>query len=423
MLTRSLGLLAATVLALGVQAATFRVDAAKQRYPWNGKVDIDYTVAYAAGEAELDPQANRLEAVATDLAANPAQTVRLAAFGTLPLPLSAGAHRVTWDAWKDGVTSVSDKIKVELVLVQTPTAPKFLVVDLTSGTRSPRLSVTFLDAEPAGGFNTDEYKTDKLVLRLVMPGGFMMGSPVDEPGRVAGTENQHPVLLTKPYYLGLFELTRGQAARIAGQLGQHAEHNGQGEAMPFAQVQAKWLRGGSAKDTAEPSELSILGLLRTKTGLAFDLPTEAQWEYAARAGTTTPYSDGVACASVADYGARMADLGRTSANWDDPRGVFYYPADDSRATRACPVGCYAPNAWGFHDMHGNVWELTRDSYISVLAGLGLARDPVCTTGSDQVAKGGGYSSAPDRCRSAARTNVSTTIDYNYLGCRLALTLD
>lgn len=409
--------------ALGAQAATFRVDAVKQRYPWNGKVDIDYTVTYAADEADLDPLANRLEAVATDLAATPAQSVRLTAFSAQPLPLSAGTHRVTWDARKDGVTSVSDKVKLELALVRIPTAPKYLVVDLASGCTSARLPVTFLDEEPAGGFNTDEYKTEKLVLRLVAPGGFMMGSPATEPGRVAGVEDAHAVLLTKPYYLGLFELTRGQAFRIAGHLGVYIDHYAQGETLPLAQASARTLRGGSAKDMATPAAASIVGQLRAKTGFAFDLPTEAQWEYACRAGTTTPYSDGADCTSLADCTVRMADLGRSKANIDDPRGVFYFPAGDTRAARACPVGCYAPNAWGFHDMHGNVWELTRDCYEPGLAARGLFLDPVCTTGWGQAAKGGGFSSVPDRCRSAARTDISLTGEFNYLGCRLALTLD
>ena len=408
--------------ALPAWAATFTVDSMRQHYPWNGLVDVDYTVTYGQGESALDPQVNRLEAMASDLTASPVQAVRMASFDVLPLPLAAGTHRVTWNAKADGLASLSDNVKVELVLVQVPSAPKYMVLDLSSGCLSARYPVTYLDAPPAGGFNTLEYKTEKMVFRLVPPGSFVMGAPESEPGRQGVNEKQHPVTLTKPFYLGLFEVTHGQLSRISGQLENTNEHNAQNEAQPASSLKPNIMRGGSAKTTAVPKSGTILDVLRTKTGLAFDLPTEAQWEYACRAGTTTPFNDGVPCADVASLTTRMANLGRTNANVDDPRGVFTSPAGYSRA-RGAVVGSYAPNAWGFYDMHGNECECVRDAYDTSLASKGLVVDPVSTTGSKICGKGGAFSVAPARARSAARSNWSADTQYADLGYRFALTLD
>ena len=91
--------LMATVLAaltLPALAVTFTVDSVKQRYPWNGLVDLDYTVTYGPDEAELDPKTNRLEVVVRDMGTDPAQTVLLTGFDTFPLPLAAGTHHVVW---------------------------------------------------------------------------------------------------------------------------------------------------------------------------------------------------------------------------------------------------------------------------------------------------------------------------------------
>ena len=414
--------LMATVLAaltLPALAVTFTVDSVKQRYPWNGLVDLDYTVTYGPDEAELDPKTNRLEVVVRDMGTDPAQTVLLTGFDTFPLPLAAGTHHVVWNAQKDGVTAVSDDIQVQFALIKTPSAPKYMVIDLSAGWSAARYPVTYLDAEPAGGFNTDEYKTDKIAFRLVYPGHFVMGAPATEPGCEAARERPHPVLLTKPFYLAIFELTLGQFRRLTGQ--QPSGHYSMDERQPLNNVPMEKLRG---KNVAAPAEFSPLAVLRAKTRLAIDLPTEAQWEYACRAGTTTPFNDGVACAALADLDVRMSALGRFSKNVDDPRGMFTTLVGNY-AAQAGVVGGYPPNPWGFYDMHGNVTEFVRDRWTDDPGAVGPVADPCLgdSAGTRVVGKGGSFSGVASRCRSGARSDFDYTVLYNYAGCRLALTLE
>ena len=152
----------------------------------------------------------------------------------------------------------------------------------------------------------------KLEMMLIPAGKFMMGSPASEPGHKVN-EMQHEVTITKPYYMGKYEVTQEQWQVI---MGSNPSTKTKGEKFPVTDV--------SWNDCQE-----FIKKLNAKTSDGYRLPTEAEWEYACRAGTTTAYS----------YGDSIT---KTDANYDVP------------STKS--VGSYQPNTFGLYDMHGNVWE-------------------------------------------------------------------
>ena len=115
-----------------------------------------------------------------------------------------GAHRIYWNAAKDGITATLENATVQLIYkpVRTAANSLYCVIDLSGGANATSYPVTFLNEEPDGGFNTEEYKTIKLVLKRVNPGTFIIGA--DQ------TAETNRVTLTKPFYMGIFEVTQRQ---------------------------------------------------------------------------------------------------------------------------------------------------------------------------------------------------------------------
>ena len=231
------------------------------------------------------------------------------------------------------------------------TAP-YLVIDLSGGTNAVSYPVTCLADVPAGGWS-GLYKMTNLVLRRISAGTFMMGCPSTE---IEYDKHQalHQVTLTKAFYIGVFELTQKQYFLVMGV----NPSKYKGDARPVENVSWNTIRGLSSTydwPTAghAVSSNSFMGKLRAKTGLMFDLPTDAQWEYACRAGTTTPFNNGGTITS-SSFGTNsyMALVGRYRYNSSDGKGGYngYHTT----------VGSYAPNNWGIYDMHGNVGEWCLD---------------------------------------------------------------
>ena len=290
--------------------------------------------------------------------------------------LTEGEHQFRWNDAK--VNSTNCEVKVQLV------EPTYCIVDLSSGPDSKQYPVTYLIEEPVGGWTT-EYKTTKLPLKLIPAGSFIMGED---------QENEaHRVTITKPFYMGVFEVTQKQSSLIQGSScasfgGNAFEFYGVGDCFPDYYVQYVNLRGSSlgAKWPAsgEVDASSLLGNLRTRTGLSFDLPTEAQWEYACRAGTTTVYSHG------------------DSVN----KAYMWYHNNASK--QANIVGTKRPNPWGLYDMHGNVWEWCLDWSLTLAygedpKGKDISGKP--PTWPQRVLRGGSWSYGDvDRCTSAFRSS-------------------
>ena len=287
-------------------------------------------------------------------------------------------------------------IVTALTLVSADAAPLYKVIDLSGGSSAGRFVVADLPDAPAGGW-TDEYKTTKLVLRRIEPGVFLMGSPKDEFGR-RPNENQHSVTITRPFYLGVFEVTQRQWELVKG--GRPSKFNAEPWATRLVeQVSYDHVRGSSAGSrwpaSAEVDANSFLGVLRAKTGLSFDLPNEAQWEYACRAGTTSALNSGKNLEKP-EMDAGMTEVGRY---WYNGGCKSFRPSQDLPENTTV-VGSYRPNAWGLYDMHGNVCEWCLDWYQDDLA---KAVDPVGPAAETQrVNRGGSWSFWAIFCRSAHR---------------------
>ena len=389
---------------------TVDVTKVQQRYPWNGLVDIDYTITHAEGEEALDPLKYSVEITVVNCDETPAVTNVAHVFRQGTLPVSDGTHRVTWDANAEGINFKSQSVKMLAEIVHY--AEKYMVIDVSAGPGDDAVyPVTYLHGAPEGGFNTEEYKGDKIALRLIPPGSFVMGSPTTETGRVPAGEVQHAVAISKPFYIGVFEITRMQYINVMGGT------TPTGPYCPKGSVSYNTIRGTANKTThlndwpwtSEVAATSFMGKLRAKckewdgedvAGL-FDLPTEAQWEYACRAGTTGAYN-----------GESLSQLGRYT---------------NSGTSGTAIVGSYKANAWGLYDMHGNVFEWCLDWYQEDVQNIkNPSLDPVgAESGSSRVARGGcSWSQAKD-CRSARRysrdpTNPSTGSDG--FGFRLSRTL-
>ena len=362
--------------AVAAVASTITGVTAQQRYPWNGKVDISYTVSGdIAAEARQNESFAWLKVSAVDLDANETY-VATQSFGDAAL--AAGRHTITWDMEAEGLTFKSTNVVFK---VAGETA-KYCVVDFSNGANALSYPVTYMADPPSGGFNVNEYKTTKLVLRYIKAGTFKM----------QGSTN---VTLTKPFLCGLFEVTQKQYSLVMGT----NPSNFSGDTLPVEMVSYNAIRGSSngAKwpSSSAVDASSFMGKLRARTGLDFDLPTEAQWEYACRAGTTTTYY----------WGNSM-------------NGNYAWYADNS-SSKTHPVGSRTANAWGIYDMSGNVWELCLDWYGTLAYGT----DPKgSSSGTGRVKRGGGWNGYTDNCTSSYRYYYTQSDKYSTGGFRIFRTL-
>ena len=319
-------------------------------------------------------------------------------------------------AWGDNVSS-ENPLTITLTSDTTVTATfgeaKYLVIDLSGGFYAEKWPVRYAADGP--DVSSDVCRTTEIWLKIVKDlGQFKMGSPSDEVGRY-DDEDQHTVNLTKTFALGLFEVTQFQFEAICGQ--NFSLYNGSDR--PADMVSYDFLRGTSniwtSPDAVDAD--SFIGVLRTKTGYNFDLPTEAQWEFACRAGTTNALYTGqeitenVRCTNV-------ALMCRYRYNREDGKGGY---------TEHTRVGSYDPNPWGFYDMCGNVWEWTRDFYGAYPTVE--TTDPIGPgTGSKRILRGGSWAASAQNCRSARRRSYWPEASYDggdssNFGFRLSITLE
>ena len=270
--------------------------------------------------------------------------------------------------------------------------------------------------------NDDTCRTTELWLRKIPAGTFIMGSPEDEVGR-SNNETQHEVTLTQDYYIGVFECTQKQWKLVMG--GNPSWY--EGDCRPVECVSYNnTIRGtGSQAGTDWPEyghtvdASSFMGKLQAKTGLVFDLPTEAQWEYACRAGTTTALNSGKNLTNTGQDAA-MDEVGRYHYNQSDGKGG--YSEHTGGYSQHTKVGSYQPNAWGLYDMHGNVWEWCLDWYSSSYGTTAVSDPSGPNTGSYRVIRGGIWNYYARSCRSAYRSYLNPSVIYDldggYVGFRV-----
>jgi len=241
------------------------------------------------------------------------------------------------------------------------------------------LTVVAQEVKPGKAEVIDLGKDVKLEMVLIPAGKFKMGSPESEKGH-SKAETQHEVILTKPFYLGKYEVTQEQWESVMGK----NPSDTKGGKLPVTQV--------SWEDCQE-----FIKKLNAKTKGGYRFPTEAEWEYACRAGTTTAYS----------FGGEIT-----------PKDANYF---DSKIGKPVAVGSYKGNAFGLYDMHGNVWEWCEDWYGSLQDGEVM--DPKGPAkGEIRVLRGGSFFFYGSSARSSFRLFYYPTNRYlNFFGFRLART--
>lgn len=375
---------AAALCALAVSAAVAVKDVScRQRYPWNGLVDIDYTVESddAAADVYVFPQGK-------DNVSGVSLQMRTLSGEGADGPVKPGTWRMTWNAAKDQPNFNTTSFSVKMTAISG--AAPYLVIDLSGGANAASYPVRFAAVGP--DLASDVCRTTELWLKLILPGTFTMGSPKNELGHDPD-ETQHAVTLTNPFYMGVFEMTQKQYVLVTGSNPSYVK----GDMQPVEEVSYNDIRGTSLGANwpahAQVDATSFLGKIRARTALNFDLPTEAQWEYACRAGTATALNNGRDLSSTVQDAA-MDEVGRYYYNRNDGKGGY--------SPGRTKVGSYVPNAWGLYDMHGNVREWCLD-WLGNYA-TGAVTNPVgSASGSLRVSRGGSCGDEAQSCRSAYRT--------------------
>ena len=332
------------------------------------------------------------------------------AVNTIVATSATATNRIYWAAGRDWPNHKIDSgvtVKVSAWALTNP--PDYLVMDLASGERR---YYTSTNALPDGGLANDVYKTTKLVMRRIPAGGetFTMGAPYSEnnfSGSNLYREYQHTVGFSGDYYIGIYEFTGGQYKSTMGTPWYELNNSANppvADKKPLYTIKRAHIRGsGSSYWWPEQGHAVnpnlLIGKLRSKSGgLEFDLPTEAQWEYACRAGTTTKFNHGI------DPAPSLKPYAWFASNSDN---VMH------------EVGLLIPNAWGLYDMHGNAWEFCLDKYSLDngwwYAGFAQGADivdpmgPSGTTQDDEsrVMRGGSINEATASCRSAFRGSLGS----------------
>ena len=225
---------------------------------------------------------------------------------------------------------------------------------------------------------------------FVPPGTFLMGSP---PGELERQEDevQHRVTLATGFYLGVHPVTQAQWRAVVGT----NPSKFKGKTLPVGNV--SW-------DDCQ----TFCENLGRKTDGRFRLPTEAEWEYACRAGTTSPFSFGDTISTD------MANYDGNYAYGDGKKGVY--------RQKTTPVGKFPANAWGLHDIHGNVWEWCADWYGPVDKSDETNPEGP-QSGVFRLLRGGSWCYYPQQCRAAYRYSHDPALALFNFGCRVLLCLD
>jgi uncharacterized protein (TIGR02996 family) len=258
--------------------------------------------------------------------------------------------------------------------------------------------------QPIGPFWTNNVG---MQFAVIPPGKFMMGSPTGEPEREAN-ETQHRVTVTRGFALGVHQVTQAQWQAVMGYNRSHFK----GDTLPIESINwfhaVDFCNNLSEKTGKNPyyrrdrENVAILG------GIGYRLPTEAEWEYACRAGTTTAFHFG-------------PGISTKKANYN---GNFSYDKGTKGENRrkTIPVGSFSANVWGLFDMHGNVWQWCWDRFGDYP--VNEVTDPQgLSTVNYRVLRGGSWSVLPRFCRSAARYGSSPTRHGDEWGVRVCCYLD
>jgi formylglycine-generating enzyme required for sulfatase activity len=248
----------------------------------------------------------------------------------------------------------------------------------------------------------------EMKLALLPAGKFTMGSPATEADRNGNEGPQVEVEIAKDFYIGVHEVTQRDYARIMGnnpsgisfEGGPQERLKGVPHTGDFPVDSVTW------DDAVEFCEKLSELIGERNAGRVYRLPTEAEWEYACRAGTTTAFAFGPAA------GGKDLNCNGELPYGDAPAGPYL--------KRTAKVGSYRPNAFGLYDMHGNVFEWCQDWFGPY--GAGPLKSPAGPENGDQrVLRGGAWNSAAAQCRSASRNRGLAALSREYIGFRVVMT--
>ena len=278
-----------------------------------------------------------------------------------------GAKTATWlpgEYWRNTALPAA-QMRVVLKAWETNSPPDYMVVNLAG----PANVVRFYENEKSlpGGVADARYRTTRMAMHRIPANGVVwwMGSPNDESYRIAINEYRHKVMLTEDYYCAIFPVTYGQQTNVTksadtSMIGSYMDGLSDLSFRPINRARHDTLLGLSEAHARSAIGTHTAGTdtstcpinkFRTQTGFPnIDLPTEAQWEYACRAGTGTALNNGTSYTGTTATDKTRADVVAWT-NWN---------LDNIPRRRSQPVGKKAPNAWGLYDMLGNVYEACRD---------------------------------------------------------------
>jgi formylglycine-generating enzyme required for sulfatase activity len=357
-----------------------------------GTVDMNTTGTYILTYSVADAAGNEANASRTVTVVDTTNPV-------LTLLGDANMSQAKNSAWVDPGATASDSLDGNLtnsititgtVDVNT-TGVYTLTYSISDGASNEANATRVVNVGQASTHNADLNASVQLKMLWVEPGTFTMGSPTTEAGR-STNETEHNVTLTKGFYLGKYEVTQAQYEAVM---------TGNTDSLSATPSQY----GGNADRPVEKVSWADAQIFLTRlnaqqsgnipAGWAYVLPTEAEWEYACRAGTTTMYSWG-------------NDINATRAN---------YLVSGLSQTR--DVGYYAANPWGFFDMHGNVWEWTADWYLAAYPTGNPMVDPSGpVSGSVRVLRGGSWYNVGPYLRSAKRNYGTPSTRHASIGFRV-----
>ena len=398
---------------------------ASQRWPWNGKVDIDYTLTSGAtypvfrvafkGQIE-NGTIFKLDSIEGE--------------GACGIVFGSGVKRITWNSTVDKSSTVTSDAKFNVIALDVSGYDsQYLKLDLADYTMSPSAT------GPANVGQNNACKTTNIWFRRINQGTFWMGSASDEPGRAKGgiPEDKHQVTITRPIYIGVLETTADQYARIMD------ISAGLNSKVSKVQINMADLRGSTYGDTwPEKTDYrvdngSFFGTLRQKTGhsLIFDLPTEAEWELAARdKGDGTYAANGDYNCDGTYHGdyvwndgvAFMYQQGGTNVtDWSHLSALAWYADQTPPNGYPQEVGTKLPGMNGLYDIHGNAWDYCID-HLSKNLGTKAVTDPTGnrSKSANFCVKGGGIhkSDTPAHCRMAMR--MSKNVRNDNCGVRIAI---
>ena len=304
--------------------------------------------------------------------------------------VSAGTHEIVWRparTWAAAGGADVPNVVAKVTAYAKDDPPDYLVVDLTKEATACFYATT---NDFPFGFGGEIYKTDRLVMKRVRARNrsFAMGSAL-RTAKHNANETAHTVSFAKDFYLGIYQLTQKQCRNFClgtsfwpGNANCRREPNDVDglatvDTYPMTGLTYTELRentnnnasaaytwpekGRKVKPVGKGADVSVLGYLNKKSGLHFDLPTEAEWEYVCRAGHGSDFGDGTDWTDVASG----SELGWTNYNSKDKSGTVVIHG----------VGLKKPNDWGFYDMHGNCDEWCLDWYAADFAKAGGEIDP------------------------------------------------